>query len=50
MRTATLQNRGQARVRRTASKKSNSFIKLTFSILSAFIVYQTFISVMGLIG
>ncbi|TCK99653.1 hypothetical protein EV198_3484 [Roseivirga ehrenbergii] len=50
MRTATLQNHGQARVRRTALKKSNSFIKLTFCILAAFIVYQTFISVMGLIG
>ena len=50
MRTATLQNQGQARVKRTASKKSNSFIKLTFSLLATFIVYQTLTSIMGIIG
>gem|GEM_PF-6561834 len=48
MRTASLQNHEKAR--KATSKKSSSFIKLTFCLLAGFILYQTIISVIEIIG
>lgn len=49
--TTSLQNKEEARSRRsTTSRKSNSLIRLTFIILAGFIVYQTLVSVVEIIG
>ncbi|MGW8123007.1 hypothetical protein ACV07N_10155 [Roseivirga echinicomitans] len=50
METSIHQYQGQARRKKTKSKKSIFFVKITFTVITLFIVYQTYVSVIEVIG